>query len=231
MRSEIATELARIDATTSSRQAADTAYADKVSIIAEVIDIQDYVAAVARAVVPDGLYTLSIDVVDEAAARVVGATIVVLSGDLDPLWRETTTGAGPVTVAVDAGTYHVRVSRPGYTIEDTDTEIAVSADTDLTLELIADTTSPAMCTIYGTLTGPAGAIVGATVEIEIRAPSENGGWNFGGSLTTTTDAAGYFAINAPQLSQVAITIDAIGWDHEIRTVPAQISRALTGWTA
>jgi len=194
-------------------------------------DILAAVGDVQTAVQPAGLYTLAIDTVDEDGARVAGCTVVVYADDNSVLWRVITSGTAPSTLALDAGTYHVRVSRPGYTVTPATTEVTIADDTELEIELVADDALLPQCTIYGTLIGPDGALVGETIEIEIATPSEFAGWNFGGTRTTMTNDDGVFSIAVPQGARVAVTIQAIGWDHEIRTVPALSSRAIAGWVA
>jgi hypothetical protein len=196
---------------------------ERAAILAAIGDVQ-------TSVDPAGLYSVALDAVDGDGARVPGTTIALYAAGGSVLWRVVTDGLAPATLALDAGTYTIRASRPGYTTV-LDQELVVADDTSLDIELTAATGDPAMCTIYGTLTGPDGPLVGEVISLEIQTPSEYGAWNFGGSRTTTTDATGYFAIDAPQGARIAATIDAIGWDHELRLVPAASSRAIAGWVA
>jgi hypothetical protein len=224
-RAELATELGRVDVAVSTRESESAA-----DVRASALDAA--IGAVSLAVEPAGLYTLTIDPVDGDGARVAGVTVVVLSDALDPLWRETTTGAAAVALALDAGGYYVRVSRAGYTTTPASLAVAITDDTELEIELAVDTTTPATCTVYADITGPDGPISGATLEIAIAVPSERGGWSFSGTKSAISDAAGHVQISGvPQLAQVTVTCDALGWDHELRTVPASVSRALAGWVA
>jgi hypothetical protein len=250
VRTELAIELARVDATVSSRLAAagytapDNATIGAIntkigtpaaSVSEDIADAQEAleaaIAAISGCAEPAGLYTLTIDPVDDEDARLAGVVVSVLSTDLDPLWREVSSGAAALTLAVDTGNYILRVSKPGYAPAVASAALAILGDTSVSPVLTADSAAPPMCTIYGTLTGPEGPLEGETVTLVIATPSEGGGYSYGGEVSTETDDAGYFEVTAPQGSQVTVTIMAIGWDHELRTVPSSVSRSITGWSA
>lgn len=201
VRTELATELARIDVATSTRLASSSYTAPlsesqtraAVGLAAADLDSQlDAVLAAASDTTGAGAYTRTITVNDGTAA-LQGAKVRLTQGAES--YVGTTNASGQVVFSVDAATWSVAITKPGYTF--TPTTLVVSGSGSTTYSMTASGPTPSSdpdkttvrITCYGADTEPEAS---ATVQLrQLTAPSGDEGNAFDGAWATyTADAEG-----------------------------------------
>lgn len=142
---------------------------------------------------------------------------------------------GQVSLAIDDGSYNVRLFASGYSFTVPE-PLLVAGDGAVTfvgtnLITITPPSAPDLCVIFGTIRDAAGQVVaGACVEAFADTPQVVSGTQYGERIAqTTTDVNGYFELELVRLTQVRFSIDGTGLDIE-RTVPDAVSQDITTWT-
>lgn len=201
VRTELATELNRIDVATSTRLASGgyTAPLDAagtrsaLGLATNDLDAQlDAVLAAASATTGAGAYTRTITVNDGTAA-LQGAKVRMTQGAES--YVGTTNASGQVVFSVDAATWSVAITKPGYSF--TPTTLVVSGSGSTTYSMTASGPTPSSdpnkttvrITCYGADTEVEAS---ATVQLrQLTAPSGDEGNAFDGAWATyTADASG-----------------------------------------
>ncbi|AKH96850.1 PEGA domain-containing protein [Halanaeroarchaeum sulfurireducens] len=132
---------------------------------------------------------------------------VVLDHDGHTVIDERTTDGTVETGAIEAGSYDVRVSKPGYhTIEG---DLAVSNETETTVEIERGTVGLTV-NVTDDYFDPPRAVSGATVDVE-------------GSGSVITQSDGTQRISVPVNTEMTVTVSKEGYDSVERTVTVEES--------
>lgn len=150
------------------------------------------------------------------------------------LTRHFTDINGQVVVAIDDGTYAVRIWASGYAFTVPET-LVVSGDGSATFQgqsFLSPTapSGPDKCVIYGQVLDAGGApVVGAEVDANAVTPQAGGGYIIGPQIASTiTDAAGYFELELLRNIEVNFVIDDADI-NVIKTVPDAPNQWYTSW--
>ena len=186
--------------------------------------------------VTTGYKQITVYVVDTGSAPVSGCVVDIF----DPtnthfISRLRTDILGKAVLAIDPGTYAIRLWASGYafTVPEmlTVTVDATVTYTGTSLIIITPPSSPNLCAIYGTVRDAAGNPV-ANAEVAAYAVTPqvvNDTQESAVIAATVTDANGYFRLELERLAQVSFTIQDTGLDV-IRTVPDLPSQDIATWT-
>ena len=151
------------------------------------------------------------------------------------LSRVITPISGNVNVALDPGTYALRLFKSGWAFT-VPAMLTVTVDAAVTyvgtsLIVITPPSSPNLCVVYGTVRDAGGNAV-ANVEVKAYSvtPQTVNGVQEGAAIAcTVTDANGFFQLELERKAEVSFTIETTGLDV-IRTVPDLPSQDLVTWT-
>jgi hypothetical protein len=174
-----------------------------------------------------GAATATITVEDALAAPIANVQVDIYAADDTTLLVSglVTNVSGVVTVALNDGSYrvHLTKSRVTFTTPETLTMSGATAATYSGVVAAAGVpVSPALCTVFGTLTDLAGS---ALLNTGVRAtvvshPTLVGGAGVSVETPETfTNAAGYFELTLLRGAVVNLEIDAIGLRTQV-TIPA-----------
>ena len=173
-----------------------------------------------------GAATATITVVDALAAPIANVQVDIYASDDTTLLASglVTDVLGVVTVALNDGSYRVHLTKSRVTFT-TPEVLTMSGATPVTYSGVVAAAgvpvSPALCTVYGTLTDLAGS---ALLNTGIRATVVSHPVFVGGAGVsvetpeTFTDAAGYFELTLLRGAVVNLEIDAIGLRQQV-TIP------------
>jgi len=187
-----------------------------------------------------GARQIDITVEDGGSNPIQGATVDVFDiTNTVHLFRTYTDTLGQVSVALDDGTYNVRLFASGYAFTVPEV-LTVTADAAVTyagtaLGTIIPPTNPDHCIIYGAVDNAAGTpIPGACVEAFADTPQVVAGFQKSERVASTlTDVDGNFQLELVQLTEVRFVItdpDGETVLEILRTVPAQPTQDLASWT-
>ena len=150
------------------------------------------------------------------------------------LTRHFTDINGQVVVAIDDGTYAVRIWASGYAFTVPET-LLVLGDGSATFQgqsFLSPTapSGPDKCVIYGQILDAGGSpVVGAEVDANAVTPQAGGGYIIGPQIASTiTDAAGYFELELLRNIEVNFVIDDADI-NVIKTVPDAPNQWYTSW--
>lgn len=182
-----------------------------------------------------GASQVTITVEDTGSNPVQGAQVDIFdSTNTTFLSRHFTDINGDVVIAIDDGTYKVRLWASGYAFTVPET-LTVSGDGSVTYQgqsFLSPTppTTPAHCVIYGQVLDVGGnPIVGAEVEAYAVTPQVGGGYIIGPLIVDTiTDSSGYFELELLRNIEVNFKIDDADVDV-IKTVPDAPAQWYTTW--
>ena len=139
-----------------------------------------------------------------------------------------------IRVAIDDGTYKVRLFASGYSFVVPET-LTVSGDGSVTYQgvsflPVSPPSAPDLCVIFGMLRDAGGSpVVGAEVDAYGVTPQAGGGYQIGPQIASTiSDTNGYFELELMRNVLVQFKIDAVDVEF-IRTVPDAPSQYLTTW--
>jgi hypothetical protein len=182
-----------------------------------------------------GLRQITVSVVDGAAAPVPDATVAIYDSSNTTLITRGTTGAGgTLVVALDDGTYKVRLLKAGYSFTTPQT-LVVSADASVqytaTQWVPSPASSPDLCMVYGTVVDAAGdPVPNAEVRAEAVVPATSSANQLGRKrVTTTANASGYFELELVRGASVLLSIPEAGI-ASTKTVPNLASQNLATWS-
>ena len=182
-----------------------------------------------------GMYQIEVELVDTLAAPVQGAQVDFYNAtNTNFISREYTDVLGKAVIALDAGTYAVRLFASGYSFTVPEM-LVISGDGSVTyigtsLMIIAPPSAPNLCVIYGTIRNAAGQpIPGAQVQAWSVTPQALPGVQESSKIACTiTDGTGFFRLELERKLQVNLKIDEAGLDV-YRTVPDTASQDVTTW--
>ena len=174
-----------------------------------------------------GAATATITVEDAVAAPIANVQVDIYASDDTTLLVSglVTDALGVVTVALNDGSYrvHLTKSRVEFTTPEVLTMSGATAVTYSGVVAAAGVpVSPALCTVYGTLTDLAGtALVATGVRATVVGhPTIVGGAGVSVETPETwTDADGYFELTLLRTAVVNLEIDGIGLRQQV-TIPA-----------
>jgi len=183
-----------------------------------------------------GAYQITLAVVDTLAVALQGVRIDIFdalgTGFLGRVW---TAIGGAVNVALDAGTYQLRLFKSGYSFTVPEL-LTVSADATATfigtnLMVIVPPSDPNLCAIYGVVRNIAGQPVpNARVTAYATTPQIIQGTQQHSEIACTlTDGTGFFRMELERLALVNFAIEDTNLDVE-RTVPDAPTQDLATWT-
>lgn len=142
---------------------------------------------------------------------------------------------GEVRLAINPGTYAVRLFASGYAFTTPETLVVVNDATitylGTSLTIIVPPSSPNLCAIYGTVRDAGGfAVSNARVQAYAITPQIVNATQEGSAVAcTVTDANGYFRLELERKALVSFVIAEAGLDVE-RTVPDAPTQNLATWT-
>lgn len=182
-----------------------------------------------------GASQVTINVQDLSGNPVQGAQVDIFNGaNTTFLSRHFTDVAGQVVIAIDDGTYAVRIWASGYAFTVPET-LTVSGDGSATFQgqsflSPSAPSGPDKCVIFGQVLDVGGnPVVGAEVDAYATTPQVGGGYIIGPQIADTiTNAQGYFELELLRDAVINFRIDDAGID-EIKTVPDAPSQWYTTW--
>jgi hypothetical protein len=253
VRTELGTELARIDVATSTR-AATGADGDTLETLSDQIDAISLggvdVEAIVDGVVdgvaeyvggPQGVYQVTLQARTPDDAPIVGARLSIYDETNTSIVTEGTTGSdGDVAVPIDVlGTYVVRPYMTGYSGESQELVVAGTQTTEIELTPIsvAMPSDPSVCRVTGVVRDASGAAsAGATVTVRTVVPAVVDGAVMSGSdVTCTTDDDGMLTdqpghtLDLVRGATVRVCISTAGI-NAVYTVPDEDTIDLGDWT-
>ncbi len=174
-----------------------------------------------------GAATATITVIDALAAPIADVQVDIYAADDTTLVVSglVTSVAGIVTVALNDGSYrvHLTKSRVTFTTPETLTMSGATADTYSGVVAAAGVpVSPALCTVFGTLTDLAGNALlntGVRATVVSHPTIVSGAGVSAETVDTYTDAAGYFELTLLRTAVVNLEVDAVGLRQQV-TIPA-----------
>lgn len=183
-----------------------------------------------------GASQVVINIQDLASAAVQGAQVDIFDAtNTTFLSRHFTDVAGQVTIAIDDGTYAVRIWASGYAFTVPET-LVVSGDGSATFQgqsflSPSAPSGPDKCVIFGQVLDVGGSpVVGAEVDAYAVTPQVGGGYVIGPQVASTiTNTMGYFELELLRNALVNFKIDDADVDV-ILTVPDAPSQWYTTWT-
>lgn len=180
-----------------------------------------------------GARQIEITIEDTGGAPIQGAQIDLYDAtNTNFLTRVWTDIAGEVTLALDDGSYNLRIWATGYSFTVPE-PLVVTADASVTYQGTTGPTfpsSPDLCVIYGYVVDGGGApIGGACVTAEPTTPQAPGGsQTVEYPIHVLTRQDGYFEMELLRNMEVRFAIEDTGYD-EIKTVPDAASQFLGTW--
>jgi hypothetical protein len=183
-----------------------------------------------------GAKQITIRLRDPLVVAIQGAQIDVYDAlNIGFLGRVYTPVSGNVNVALDPGTYNLRIFKTGWTftvpIVLTVTVDAVVTYTGTTVIVITPPSAPNLCVVYGTIRNAGGIpVANAQVQAYSVTPQTVSGVIEGDPIAcTVTDANGFFELELERNAQVNLLILRAGLDV-IRTVPNLPTQDIVTWT-
>jgi hypothetical protein len=186
-----------------------------------------------------GARQIDITVEDTVAAPIQGATVDIYDAtNTFIIGRAYTDVSGQVSIALDDGTYNIRLFASGYTFTVPET-LVVTADAAVTyvgtpLYIIVPPASPDKCLIYGTIDNAGGSpIAGACVEAFAETPQVVAGYQKSERVASTlSDGNGFFQLEL--VRETAILFRITDPEGEIviesaKTVPDTPTQDLATW--
>lgn len=182
-----------------------------------------------------GASQVTVNIQDLASVPVQGAQVDIYdSTNTTFLTRHFTDINGQVTIAIDDGTYAVRIWASGYAFTVPET-LVVSGDGSATFQgqsflSPSAPSGPDKCVIFGQVLDAGGSpVVGAEVDANGVTPQAGGGYIIGPQIASTiTDASGYFELELLREIEVNFVIEDADVNI-IRTVPDAPSQWFTTW--
>jgi hypothetical protein len=180
-----------------------------------------------------GARQIEITIEDTGSVPIQGAQIDLYDAtNTNFLTRVWTDIAGEVTLALDDGSYNLRIWATGYSFTVPE-PLVVTADASVTYQGTTGPTfpsSPDLCVIYGYVVDGGGApIGGACVTAEPTTPQAPGGsQTVEYPIHVLTRQDGYFEMELLRDLEVRFQIEDTGYD-EIKTVPDAASQFLGTW--
>jgi hypothetical protein len=183
-----------------------------------------------------GASMVEITIEDQANVPIQGAFVDVFDAtNTNFIMRGVTDINGLTTIAIQDGSYNVRVFKSGYAFTVPET-LVVSGDGAITYNgtnqlSIIPPGSPDLCAIFGTIVNAAGVpIPGACVQAYAVTPQAVGGNQDSGAVAgTVTDSNGFFQIDLVRNTVVRFFIEEADIDVQ-RTVPDAVQQDITTWT-
>ncbi len=184
-----------------------------------------------------GSRQVTLHVEDNTTAPVATAQVDIFdSTNTTFIGRVFTDASGDAVIAINDGTFNLRVFASGFTFTVPEV-IVVTADATFTIVGTIQTnifvpSAPNLCVIFGTLVNASGQdLIGASVQaFAVTDPSQVvGGLQLSDPIAeATTDQDGFFQIELVRLASVRFTIEEAGLDF-VRVVPDLASQDLTTW--
>lgn len=180
-----------------------------------------------------GARQIEITIEDTGGSPIQGAQIDLYDATntvfLTRIWTDI---AGEVNIALDDGTYNLRIWATGYSFTVPES-LVVTADASVTYQGATGPTfpsSPDLCVIYGYVVDGGGApIGGACVTAEPTTPQAPGGSQaVEYPIHVLTRQDGYFEMELLREMEVRFQIEDTGYD-ELKTVPDAASQFLGTW--
>lgn len=193
-------------------------------------DISDQIDALTTS----GAFQVTIHVQDDSAIAVPFAQISIYDeANTAFLTRGIADSNGDLVVALDAGTYKLRIFKGlyGFTVPETIIVTGTQTHTITGTAFVAPTPSASeYCVVYGTIRDVAGLpVVGAEVNAYAMTPQVVSGIQKGKPLATTvTDTVGYFQIELVRNTSVALEIAKANLSF-VKTVPDVANQDITTW--
>lgn len=183
-----------------------------------------------------GSKQITVQVIDTGAMPIQGCVVDIFGPtNTNFLSRLHTDMLGEVVLAIDPGTYAIRLWASGYafTVPEmlTVTVDATVTYTGTSLIIIVPPSSPNLCAIYGTVRDAGGnPVCNSRVQAYAVTPQIiNGTQESVQVACTVTDANGYFRLELERLAEVTFTIEDTGLEV-VRTVPDLPSQDIATWT-
>jgi hypothetical protein len=182
-----------------------------------------------------GASQVTVNIQDLSSTPVQGAQVDIFdSTNVNFLTRHWTDVNGQVVIAIDDGTYSVRIWASGYAFTVPET-LTVSGDGSVTYQgqsflSPSEPSGADKCVIYGIVLDAGGnPIVGAEVEAYAVTPQDEGGYIIGPLIVDTiTDTSGYFELELLRELEVNFKIEDADVDV-VKTVPDAPSQWYTTW--
>ena len=182
-----------------------------------------------------GASQVTINVQDLSSNPVQGAQVDIFdSTNTTFLSRHFTDVAGQFNIAIDDGTYAVRIWASGYAFTVPET-LTVSGDGSATFQgqsflSPSAPSGPDKCVIFGQVLDVGGTpVVGAEVDAYATTPQVGGGYIIGPQIASTiTNTQGYFELELLRETTINFKIDDADV-NEIKTVPDAPSQWYTTW--
>jgi hypothetical protein len=192
--------------------------------------------ALARlATATSGSKQIAVTVLDGGAAPIQGCQIDVYGPtNVNFISRMWTDVNGHVALAIDPGTYALRLFASGYAFTVPEM-LVVTVDAAVTyvgsnIVVITPPASPNLCAIYGTIRDAGGTpISNAKVQAYAVTPQTVGTTVEAEAVAcTVTDANGFFQLNLERKAEVSFAIEDAGIDL-VKTVPDAASQNFATW--
>jgi hypothetical protein len=182
-----------------------------------------------------GARQIDVTVEDQVSAPIQGAQVDIYdAANTTFLARFHTDINGEVSLALDDGTYNLRIWATGYSFTVPEV-LVVTADDSVTYQgtsgiVITPPSAPDLCVIYGYVNDAGGQpIGGACVAAVPTLPQAVSGSQMGRrSIHVTTQEDGYFELELVRTSEVRFRIEDTDVD-EVKTVPDAASQEWTTW--
>lgn len=182
-----------------------------------------------------GAWQIDVTVEDTSSNAIQGAQVDIYdAGNTQFLARFHTDVNGEVSLALDAGTYNLRIWATGYSFTVPEV-LVVTADAAVTYQgtsgiVITPPSAPELCVIYGYVNDAGGQpIGGACVSAVPSLPQAFNDSQAGDrAIHTTTREDGYFELELVRNTEVRFTIENTEYD-EVKVVPDAASQAFTTW--
>jgi hypothetical protein len=182
-----------------------------------------------------GAHQIDVTIEDTGANAIQGAQVDVYdAANTQFLARFHTDINGETALALDAGTYNLRIWATGYGFAVPEV-LVVTGDASVTYQgtsgiVITPPSAPDLCVIYGYVNDGGGQpIGGACVSAVPTLPQAFGDSQAGDrAIHTATREDGYFEIELVRTTEVRFTIENTDFD-EVKTVPDAASQLFTTW--
>lgn len=182
-----------------------------------------------------GAWQIDVTIEDLLANAIQGAQVDVYdAGNTQFLARFHTDINGETALALDAGTYNLRIWATGYSFTVPEV-LVVTADDSVTYQgtsgiVITPPSAPDLCVIYGYVNDAAGQpIGGACVSATPTLPQVMGDAQAGNrAIHVATREDGYFELELVRSSEVRFQIEDTDY-NEVKTVPDAASQLFTTW--
>lgn len=196
------------------------------------VDVEEHVFA-NESEAGTGSRTIAVTVEDQNTDPVPNCRIDVFKSGVF-LFRVNTDVSGQVNLALDDGTYDLKLFALGYAFTVPET-LTVTADDSVTISgtksnIVSAPASPSGCMIYGTLRDAGGNIHdGVCIEVYAATPQvANVVQRTRRIVSVFTDANGYFEVELEQNTKVNVVVEEADIDA-IKIVPATANQDLATW--